>query len=253
MANERYGEFLEDTPRTFAQGLFEESATQKHPLGTIRRLSDGREFIYCQMGGAAGVAGSLYQSIAADVANSGNLAVTAAANIGSRSISFTLGNSGLMATANSCSEGFAHINVGASNGMAYKIKSHAAIVANAGGTVVLYDKVRNANIATATSKVTITPNRCKSVILTTGSNNTGTLVGVAIVPSTAAYYVWLQKRGECAVEVDGTVVVGGAVFPAANDGTVGPGANGTTEAFFPVGICMVPNANDTWALIDLRL
>lgn len=252
MANERYSEFIEETPKSFIQGLFEESSTQKHPLGTIRRLSDGREFIYAKMGATTGVAGTLYQTPAVDAANVANVGV-AAANVGDRQITVTPVTivSGDL-TANTFAEGFVHINTGPANGMAYKIKSHPTLAANTANVFTLYDKLRSANLTTS-SKVSLTRHPCKAVIASTGSNSTGSLVGVATFPVTANYFCWLQRRGPCAVEVDGTVTAGNAVFPAANDGTVGPGANGATEAFYPVGICMSPNANDHWALVDLKL
>ena len=255
MANERYQEFIEQTPTVYLQGLYDESSTAKHPLGTERKLTDGRVFVYAKMGATAANRGSLYQGEAHVLANAGNLAVTANANVGDRSISFTLGNSDILTNANEGAEGYIHVsgaNLSDGAGHAYKIKNHAAIAANANGTVYLYDKLR-ANILAATSKVSITKNPYMDVIKSTGTVVTGALAGVATFDVSANYFCWLQKRGPCAVEVDGSVVIGDALFPAANDGTVGPGANGTSEAYYPVGTCMANNANDTWCLADLKL
>lgn len=252
MANERFAEFIEQDPKSFVQGLFEESSTQKQRLGTIRKLSDGREFVYAQMGAANAVAGAVYQGVAPVVANHANMAVTANAAVGAREVSITMGDSTLANTANALAEGFLWVNTGAGNGCAYKIKSHAAIAANANGNIALYDKVRIA-LTAATSKVSVMQHPCKAVIIHP-SPPTGAIVGVAPQVITANYFAWLQRRGPCAVEVEGTVVNGDSVICSETvDGTVGPGANGASEEEYPVGVCIANSANDHWALIDLKL
>lgn len=252
MANERLAEFMEESPKTFVQGLYEQSSTQKHRLGTIRRLSDGREFIYAKAGAANTVAGNIYQGVAPDVANHANLAITANAAVGAREISITMGDTTLANTANALAEGFLWINTGAGNGCAYKIRSHAAIAANANGNIAIYDKVRVA-IAAATSKASVMKHPCKDIIIH-GSPPTGAIIGVSPYVVTANYFAWFQKKGPCAVEVEGTVVNGDVVICSETvDGTVGPGANGASEEEYPVGVCIANNANDHWALIDLKL
>lgn len=252
MTNERFGEFTETNPKLFVQGLYETSATQKHRLGTIRKLGDGREFIYAKNGAANTVAGSIYQGVAPVVANHANLAITANANVGAREVSITMGDSTLANTANALAEGYLWINTGAGNGHCYKIKSHAAIAANANGNMALYDKLR-ANIAAATSKASIMPHPCRAVVIH-GSPPTGDIVGVATQIVLANYYAWFQTRGPCAVEVEGTVVNGDIVITSETvDGACGPGANGASEEEYPVGICIANSANDHWALIDLKL
>jgi hypothetical protein len=258
MADERYAEYQEENPKSWIQGLFEESSTQKHRLGSIRRLDDGREFIYCKMGAVAGVAGRLYQGVVADIANHANLAV-ANANIGDRQANVTMGDTTAANTANAFAEGYLHVNTGASNGMAYKIKSHPAIAANAAGIFTLYDKIRSANFAAATTKVSLTKHPCKAVIVHP-SPPTSALVGVCTFPVTANYFAWLQKKGPCPVEIEVAVAAGADVFASnAADGTVTcavAAANAIdmlTTGAFRVGRCLANNANDHWALIDLNL
>jgi hypothetical protein len=251
MSDERYAEYMEETPKTWIQGLFEESATQKHPLGCVRKLADGREFVYAKMGATVANQGSLYQGEAFVVANAGNLAVTANAAKGERAISFTLGNTDILTVANEGAEGYIHVsgaNLADGGGHAYKIKNHAAIVANANGTVYLYDKIR-ANIAAATSKISITKNPYKDVVKTTGTDATGAIAGVATSNVTANYFCWLQKRGPCAMEVCGTFIVGDVVTPGANDGSAGISAANQV----PIGSVMANNADASFALIDLKL
>jgi hypothetical protein len=258
MANERWSEFVEESPKVFVQGLFDESSTAKHALGTKRKLMDGREYVYCQMGATAGVAGQLYQGVVIDIANQANLTV-ANANIGDRTISVTVGDTAIANTANFFADGFVHVNTGAANGMAYKIKSHPAVAANAVGVFTLYDKIRNANLVTSTSKVSLTQHPCKAVIVHP-SPPTAVLTGVCTYPVTANYYAWLQTKGPCPVEVEVAVAAGKQVCAsnAVNGAvTIVPSdANGIvcfSLGSYPVGNVITNNANDHWALIDLNL
>jgi hypothetical protein len=247
MANERYSEFTEETPKSFVQGLFEESTTQKQRLGTVRRLSDGREFVYAQMGATNAVAGQVYQARVPVIANEANLAA-ANANVGDRVANVTMGDTTLANTANALAEGYLWASSGGANGHAYKIKSHPAIAANANGLITLYDKLRSSNWAT--TKVSLVPHPCKAVIVAV-ANLTAVPVGVATFVVTANSYCWLQTKGPCAVETDGTVIAGDKVVIGSANGTVMPeGVNGVAA---PLGICIANNANDHWSLIDLKL
>jgi len=263
MANERYAEFTEEGPKTFIQGLFEESSTQKHPLGTIRTLSDGRSFVYSRMGATTGVAGSLYQSPIVDLANVANVTV-ANANVGARTITVTpvtIVSGDLVA--NTFAEGYVFVNTGAANGMSYKIRSHPLLAANTAANFVLYDKLRSANLATATSKVTLVRNRCKDVI-SHDAPPTAALVGVATFPVTANYYCWLQNKGPCAIENEaggGAALTAGQLVyacPNANGCITGQvstanGINLQATAGYPVGRCIAASANDHWAFVDLTI
>jgi hypothetical protein len=258
MANERYAEYYAEDPKSFVQGLYEESSTQKQKLGTKRRIGD-REFIYCKMGATAGVAGQVYQAIVYDVANIGNLAV-ANANIGERVVAVTpvtpvAGQN----EANAFAEGYLWISTGASNGQTYKIKNHGAFTANTAANITLYDKVRGANIAAATSKASLMKHPCKYVIVHPSPPTSG-LVGVCTFPVTANYYAWLQCKGPCAVETEVAVTAGKDVFAsdAANGTVTIPVENAnyitaTAPAKARVGRCIANSANDHWSLIDLDL
>lgn len=251
MANERFSEYIEEHPKIWLQNLYEESSTQKHPLGTRRRLSDGREFVYVKAGATNIVSGVVCQTATTDPTNTANLAVTANANVGERSIAFTMGDSTRANTANAYAEGWAYINLHAANGAtAYKIRYHAAIAANAGGTLYLYDKVR-ANITTS-NKVSLAYNKHAGVLVH-ASVPTGAIVGVTLQAVTANYYAWLQTKGEAAVLTQGTLVVGDHCIPdSTTDGAVGPNANGSeTEQI--VGRVVQVNANGQHSLIDLAI
>lgn len=249
MSDERWGEFQEETPKAWAQALYTESSTQKARLGSIRRLNDGREFVYVQQAANIG-SGLLCQAAVADVANLGNLAVTANANVGDRQISFTLGASNLANVQNEFAEGWIHDStINGSDWTAYKVKGHAAIAANANGTFDLFDKIR-ANLTTS-SKVTITKNKCKKVIVAP-TTLTGAIIGVTVMPMTANYYGWIQKKGECAVAINGTANDGdGLVAEGGVAGYAGPST--ANDLSMLIGTCMVNNADNGAALVDLDI
>jgi hypothetical protein len=253
------GNFQEMDPQVYVQSLFDTSTTQKQKLGTTRRLSDGREFIYGKAGAANLVAGVLCQGPVHDVANHGNLAiaanVTAAAN--AKAVTVTL--SDLAATANMYKEGFLHINTGANAiGDLYKVLSNPAANANASCVITLYDAIRTTLLA-ATHKATLCKHPFDGLIIHP-SPPTQAPVGVTLVDVLANNYAWFQRRGPAPVLANGTLVAGQVVMPSeAVDGAVSPVNNAYAANVVPgvllpvVGRVLTVNANAHVALIDLIL
>ena len=240
--------FKEQTPKSFLQDLFEESSTQKQRIGCTMRLADGREFVYCQAGGANIAVGKLCQGAVHDVANHGNIALTNA-NANVFSVTVTLGD--LLATANMYAEGFLNICDGTGEGYLYKIKSHPAAAANAALVLTLYDKVR---LTTSSAHATLVKHPASGVIIHP-SPATQALVGVTIIPVTANYYAWLQKKGPACVLVDGTIVAGGQVFVGSVDGSVAASSgNAITDIKLQtIGRVITVDANTMHGVIDLQL
>jgi len=247
MADERYAEFYEESPKLYLQSLFEESSTQKHRLGTVRKLSDGREFVYVKVGAANLAVAKAVQGEAME-ANHANIAVAATANIGARTVTVTLSNASV--AANAYAEGTLHIQSNTAAGYYYKIKSHPAANANANLTLTLYDKIRGANIAN-TCYATLVKSPYKDVIVTPAAA-TQKIVGVPVIAMTANYYGWVQKKGPCAVLVAGTLVAGDMAYEAAN-GAVGPPAANTVPTTQYVGRVLQLGANAAYGLVDLDL
>jgi hypothetical protein len=250
MANERYAEFYEQNPHHFVQSLFEESSTQLHRLGTVRRLNDGREFIYVKVGSANLAAGVLVQGAVAE-ANHANCALANVADAvasGTRQVTITLGSTAV--SANDYAEGFLNIEDGtAGAGHIYKIKNHPAANAGANLTLTLYDKLR-ANLTSAHG--TLIKHPCKDVIIHP-SPPTEALVGVTVRAMTANYYGWVQKKGPVSVLVNGTIVAGDCVIASGTvDGAVMASANGQ-ETERQVGMCIHAGANTEYGVVDLGL
>jgi len=239
--------FKEQTPKTLIQDLFEESSTQKQRMGSTVLLADGREFVYGQAGAANIAVGKLVQGAVHDVANHGNMAV-ANANANATALTVTLGD--LLVTANMYAEGFLHISDGTGEGYAYKIKSHPAAVANANVVITLYDKLR---LTLATAFCTLCKHPASGVVIMP-SPPTQALVGSTIIPVTANYYAWFQKRGPACVLANGTLVAGDRAYTStAVDGAVSPSSGNAVDMAVEqfVGHVLTVNANTHHALINL--
>ena len=215
----------------FDQHLWEESDTQKHALGTIRALSDGRVFTYSQAGGTALVAGTLNQ-MAVQVANHLNLVVAAAAAIGDTAVTLTLGATA--ATAGQYAEGYLYHNKTSVLSQMHKISTNAAADASASCSVSLSDPIRVA--FTTSDECTIAKHPQDGVVIYP-TTSTRVATGVTPIAVTAAYYFWNQVKGPAAVLADGTLVLGNHV--RASDGTAGSVENldrdGTAEDDVCVG------------------
>lgn len=229
-----------------AQDIFTESSTAQMALGTKITLEDGRRFVYSKAGAVALAAGKLMQA-PAEVANHSNCAVAAAAAIGANSVSVTLGATA--ATANQYAGGFMYVNDAAGEGHLYKINHHAAVGSAGTGTFYLDDSIRVA--LTTSSEVTFYPHPHSGLIVAPATTLTGSVLGVAPINVTAAYYFWLQVAGPACVLQAGTLVVGAnAVTPTGVDGGCGPSAAGTSR---DVGSVIQLAADTEYALINLTL
>lgn len=185
-----------------AQDARQVSDTQIHELGTIAETADGRVFRYSSAGATALVAGKVNSS-AAKVANHTNIAVSAAASVGDRKVSVTLGATA--ATQDQYKDGFLVVNDAAGVGCAYRIEGHTAAASAGALDVYLADRVEIA--LTTSSKVSLVPNPWSGSIVTAastalfanGSNN----VAVA-----ASNFYWSQTRGTASVLSDGIIAKG---------------------------------------------
>lgn len=195
------------------QGIYEESSSQKAPLGTRLVVGD-RTFYYAQLSTSANVAGGKIvcapQMIASHQADILTPAVTSA---GANVISVTLGTA--MAT-NAYAEGYMIVSSGTGNGMAYRIKSHPAAATAASVAITLYDPV--AEPMTATNEVNFVPNMYKAVKV--GSEVLDVPVGVVPTAVTTGNYCWLQTHGPASVYASAAWTAGYSL----KMGTLGYGA-----------------------------
>lgn len=215
-----------------AQDARKVRSDQLHRLGTIAETADGRVFRYTKAGASNLVAGNLQVNADLD-SNVTNKAVTAASAIGSTSVSFTAGGS---QTLDAYKDGFVVVNDATGEGIAY------AVNGNSSGTAVvvgLREPVVVALVA-STSEVTLKKNTWDSVVIS-AVDQADQPVGVPNTAATAAYYLWVQTRGECPVLADEAVTKGSML-------TIGTGTAGAVEAIDLIGEALVGVASE--ALVD---
>jgi len=198
------------------QGIWEDSSTAKHKLGTRMQLADGRVFYYALNGAVAGVAGTLAECLPA-VAGHYNVNCSAAA-IGDQSINVTITSTA--ATANQYAEGYLHVQDGTGEGHYYKIKSNTAASASGTVTVTLYDPIRVATVASGTSEVSMTYNPYYKLVKS--ATVTNMVVGIYNYVVTASYYFWTQTWGPAVVLGSAAIsAVGEPLAVHTTDGSVG--------------------------------
>lgn len=199
--------------KLYAQDLFDESVTQKAPLGARWDLIDGRSFVYTKNGAGTLVPSILLQSPVPDAAHD-ELVCTAAA-VGATQLIVTLGASACVA--NQYAEGYVRLNKGTLLGYCYKIRNHLANAGSLALTLNIYDSLIK---AVTDEEGSLVQHPLKDLIIHPAPN-TAAVQGVVPMAITANYYFWLQVKGPCAVLGEGTLVIGQAVKPSATtDGAV---------------------------------
>lgn len=207
--------YARQIPKIYPQGIYEESSTQKLPLGTKWSLADGREFVYARQASSGGVTGPGYiaQCQAVDAQQS-SCTVAVAGAIDDTTIYVT--NGADTHDADTYAEGYVVVEDDAGEGQCLKIRSHSAMTSGGSVTIVLYDALRVA-ITTSTT-VTIMKHPLDSVIVCPANTPTAPVAGVATITPTASYYFWLQVRGMAAVLVDNsTTLIAGVPVQAYGD------------------------------------
>jgi len=224
------GNYCDAPGKVFNQSLFEESSVQKHRLGTIRELDDGRKFAYALAGGTLS-AGLLTQGAVYDAYGT-EIAVQAAASVGDKHIMITYG-AGATATANYYRDGFiASVKVAVYPGPMYKVRGHVAMTSGATVRVELYDAIREA--LTTSCLVSLIRNPQAGVINAVASTPTSFLTGVPPIDVTSGYYFWNQVKGMCVIALAGADIVGLPCVASGTSGSVMPYATIGTNV--PAGV-----------------
>ncbi len=213
------------------QDLFISTVNQQADLGALMTTGDGRFFRYAQAGASALVAGTVLQSpatvsnhlqltpaalVATENANTGAPASTSVGTNVYPVLTVTLG--GTAATVNQYAGGWVVVSAdGGSGGLLgpqYQIISHPAQT-NGSGTLALTLGDANFNKITTSAKIDLVANPHAGVIINPASLS-GTVAGVAIIPTTALYFGWVQVAGIASVlnDADGTISQGVAVTPS---------------------------------------
>lgn len=211
------------------------SSTRLHRLGSIAETADGRVYRYSKAGASNLAAGNL--QVNADlVANHTNRTVTAAVAAGSHDVSVTIGATA--ATLDQYRDGFLTVNDATGEGITYSINGNAA--ADSSGTLRVSLNEPVVVALTTSSEVTAKLNTWDSVVIS-ATDQADQVTGVPNTAVTAAYYFWIQTRGEAGVWADEAVTKGLAL-------TIGTGTAGQVEALDAAGEPQVGFASE--ALVD---
>jgi hypothetical protein len=185
---------------------------KRHRLGSLGISADGRLFRYGLVGGTTIAAGKLTQS-EVPASTSDELAVAAAAAIGSRAPTVTVD-----LTDGDLIDGYMNIEDDTGEGHLYSIKNNTDDGTTT--TVTLADGHGLVVAITTVTTVGLWQNPWKDLVIQP-SPPTAMVTGVTPRSMTTLYYGWIQTGGLCSVLIDGTVVIAAQVMPSnGTDGAV---------------------------------
>ena len=187
----------------FNQAIYEQSATKKEEIGTLRITSNGKKYRYARAGAAALGMGKMGQA-AAIAANVMGQAPTIADPIGARSINFTAGGA-VTYVENYFAGGYYQVSAGIGLGHSYPIASSSAVTGGTEIIITLEQGLRIANVV-ATSKATLVHSPWMGVIEAAVEENLA--VGVPMLAVDIGYYYWAQTGGPGMVLFNTTSAIG---------------------------------------------
>lgn len=250
------GVYQEAGARIWQQGLFEESATQKHALGCRRELNDGRLFVYASAGEAL-AAGKLNVSAVIDT-NQCNVALAENASAGVTRLKVTATSTNI--TENEYREGYLWVNDATGEGQIFKIAYNPAITAASAGYFEIYDKVRVALTTSSECSLSKHPQMGVQYHAAATAVIEAIPTGVSPIAVTSAYYFWNQVKGPIPLLGTGTLVLGNVVVVDATASTGVAGAvkpSGASSADVMVGgiigVVIMVNATTEYSLVQLAI
>lgn len=224
-----------------AQGVFSESSTQLHPVGSSVMTNDGRTYRYTKVGVTALVAGKLYQGPAEDTSNQENLSV-AVNSAGDLSVVTT---TTVTLAVNLMAGGLLTVTAATTGaGFTYKILGNT-VAAGAVTTFTLGDPIVVATTGAVT--VDVKKNPYDQVIITPAGSATTNCVGVAVYNVSAASFGWLQTHGPASVLCSTTITVGDSIIPI-NATAAGAATVATNGVKAPIGYAMTGIATTEYGL-----
>ncbi len=225
-----------------AQGIFSESSTQLHGVGSSISTNDGRTFRYTKAGASALVAGKLFQGAAEDTSNQENLSV-AVNSVGDTAVVTT---TTVTLTANLMANGFLTVTAATTGaGFTYKIQGNT-VASGAVTTFTLADPIVVATTGAVT--IDVKKNPYDQVVITPAGSATTNCVGVAVFNVTAAFFGWVQTHGAASVLCSTTITVGDSVIPI-NATAAGAATVATNGVKAPIGYAMTGIATTEYGLV----
>jgi hypothetical protein len=228
----------------FAQGIYEQSATAKETLGTLRITQDGRKFRYAKAGAADLACGNMGLSVVSN-ADHVDEAITAAVAIGSYTLDLTV-TAGTALAENQLRGGYFQVNDATGQGQNYMIAGNSAISASATAIqIALDDPIRVA--LDTTSEFSLIQSPWWAVY--ESATGEAMVAGVAPIVVTTLYYYWAQTGGVACCLVAGTSAFGSNMcVSTAIAGAITPATSGIDVDLPLVGyICGVGGVDTEYA------
>ena len=216
------------------QTIYQTSATQNYPIGTIRQLADGRKFRYAKAGASPITRGLMQQSGVADTKFL-DITQTGHAQIAGATAITVLCTTGSGAAVNAFAGGRLLVTTGTNLGDIYQISSSALQATDTLLDLVLAEPLRNA--IAATDKIAVMPSRWMGTVVVPTTTATAAAAGVPLVDVAANNYYWAQTFGPAPLIVDtgDTIVVGAKVGIPGTNAVAGAGGVATATGFaYPI-------------------
>lgn len=220
-----------------------------HQVGLLAMDKFGDLYRYAKAGASNISAGKL-QSAPAPKTNHHNCAVAAAAAIGAKTVTATLGATA--AVANEYANGYMVVSDATGEGTVYRIASNAA--ADSAGTLSVVLARPLVEALTTSSEVTFVHNAWNGVIEAAVEEKQ--FAGIPLVDITAAYYGWLKTRGVAPALAGAAIDLGASVTShASTAGAVAAVSDtaGTEVDQVRVGVAIVAGVDTEYRPILLQI
>jgi len=238
------------------QSIYEESTTQKFPLGTRIQVGE-RTFRYAHSGAAIYGGAVAGQPALSGATTTLQTAVpVAVATVGGATRVYVTAVTTVQA-ANLFAEGYAVISeVTATPDAVYtfRIKSHTSLALT--GTASYIDMYDEIPVALDTSdRLALTTSLYKDIIVLPVSTATGAPLGVTPIVITSGYYFWLQTWGPCGIRMEvGATGIGTDVIMATTPAAAGsPIVDAASTVGTRIGYLLNIGTDDYGALVYLQL
>ena len=197
---------------------YSQDTEQMHPLGALAIAENGDMYRYTKAGSTDFVAGYLYTALTEE-ANHQNIALSAAASVGDKTVTPTPGATAV--DANEYDEGWLIFNDNSPEGECYKIASHEAADASTAFDVNLERGLLTA--ATTSSEVSLVRNPWNKPAVSQLIDERPCGVAITDWDVSVAEYGWLKTRGMASVLADATGATKGYKVTVSDetDGAVG--------------------------------
>ena len=227
------------------QGFREISSVKQGQVGVYDETLDGRGYRYALAGASNLARGKLVVAATVD-SDATNIAASASASVGARSVSLTVAGA---VTAGLYTDGYLSATDAGNEGTSYLVDYNTG-TSGAGTVVVTLAEPLVSAVTVTTDEFSLTQNPYHSVVIS-ATDQADMAVGIPNVNITAAYYGWVQTKGVCAALADEAITAGLAL-------TIGTGVAGAVEALDAageqqIGVALVAGVDTEYREINLSI